>query len=82
MDATITTTPTPTGRASTARAGAAPAASPESIAPELEAFAVPIGTLTQHPRNPRRGNLEPSPRASVASGSCDRYWFSGARASS
>ena len=59
MDATITTTPTPTGRTSRpARAGAAPAASPESIAPELEAFAVPIGTLTFHPRNPRRGNLE------------------------
>jgi hypothetical protein len=59
MDATITTTPTPTGRAARpARAGAAPAASPESIAPELEAFAVPIGTLTAHPRNPRRGNLE------------------------
>ena len=33
MDATITTTPTPTGRASRpARAGAAPAASPEEVA--------------------------------------------------
>ena len=59
MDATLTATATRTRRTPRpAQTGAAPAASPESIAPELRAFVVPIASLTSHPRNPRRGNLE------------------------
>jgi hypothetical protein len=59
MDATLTSTPRTTKRAPRpAHAGEAPASSPESIAPELRGFIVPIDSLTLHPRNPRRGNLD------------------------
>ncbi|MGD0019950.1 MAG: DNA methyltransferase [Candidatus Limnocylindrales bacterium] len=59
MDATLTPTTTRTRRAPRSeRTGEAPASSPESIAPELRSFVVPIGSLTFHPRNPRHGNLE------------------------
>jgi hypothetical protein len=59
MDTTLALSPTSTKRASRpAKAGAAPAACRESIAPELAAFVVPIDSLTTHPRNPRHGNLE------------------------
>ena len=59
MDTTITAAPARTGRApGPSKAGAAPAAAPETIAPELRALVVPIGSLTLHPRNPRHGNLD------------------------
>ncbi|MGD0862346.1 MAG: DNA methyltransferase [Candidatus Limnocylindrales bacterium] len=59
MNATLTPTSTRTRRAvRPVRAGEAPAPSPESIAPELQGFVVPIGSLTLHPRNPRQGNLD------------------------
>lgn len=59
MDTTITAAPARTGSApGPSKAGAAPAAAPETIAPELRAFVVPIGSLTLHPRNPRHGNLD------------------------
>src|ERR1035437_10722163 len=56
---TAPSTPTRTSRPSrTAKASSKPDPAPENIAPELAAFVVPIASLTLHPRNPRRGNLE------------------------
>jgi len=57
MNATSTATRTPRSSHPT-KASSKPDPAPENIAPELAAFVVPIASLTLHPRNPRRGNLE------------------------
>ncbi|HEY5277719.1 MAG TPA: ParB N-terminal domain-containing protein, partial [Coriobacteriia bacterium] len=59
MNATPTATRSRAGRPSRSdRTAGTPGTSPENIAPELAALVVPIASLTLHPRNPRRGNLE------------------------
>jgi len=57
VNATSTATRTPRPSRNNKTAGR-PDPAPENIAPELAAFVVPIASLTLHPRNPRRGNLE------------------------
>jgi len=54
-----TSTATRTSRPSRkTEANVKPDPAPENIAPELAALVVPIASLTLHPKNPRRGNLE------------------------
>jgi hypothetical protein len=57
VNTTSTATRTPRSPHAT-KASSKPDPAPENIAAELAAFIVPIASLTLHPRNPRRGNLE------------------------
>jgi hypothetical protein len=57
VNATSTATRSPRSSRKT-EANVKPDPAPENIAPELAALVVPIASLTLHPKNPRRGNLE------------------------